>query len=1514
MNATNTLNNNTETKTFTRYKLKPGEKFLPMSILNSLINETNFEKIHLDELNTDIFCYSYYYNKEELRKIEHEKQKRQQFLDLKTKESNYNNTTNNNNTYNNNKDKNDIKDGFVKFNNGIIYFGDTKYGILNSNKIKNEKSTIIFPNKTCYIGDVYDNKLNCESGMYDFKGDNSVFYKGTILNGLRDGKGEYINKNKNINYYGEWKKGLKDGNGVMKIENDKFNYEGEWKNGQMHGYGICKWKIENKCMDKDNNTKTFEKGKNISNKKLSSKNNVSISKKKIDDSKIVNNKLIVNNGSKQQSKTNMITINTNKYNKYDGYFYNNKLQGKGYMTWYDLNQKFIGNWFNSLRQDFGVQVWYGLRGDNKYLKNRYIGEWNNDKKNGYGIFFYSDGSKYEGEWLNDMKHGIGYLINTEGNEMLYYYQNNRVITNHSQIYKYMHDYNIYNDTTTLNNTNSQNFKANLPIDNTNNKLKQQSLKYKNEDIAKPTKKSSLKNNTINTKASDNKRLSINVASSFSNKFKSKNYIDSSLQKEEANSSAKTFNKNNNNNNNNNNKHSTKNKKLTNNNANYNTSLQIIEEDKDYEDKSKYVISDSKINSIEYNNKSDTSISNHTDNKSTYKQTNLGKNNNLLLNNVNNKIKINDKRPSVISIKTQSINNVSNTSLNTTENKNASINNVNTLAALNNSNKTKSSVTRVISKTTSESNNVLNNNMSCGFVKISDDNLSLNNNILEMEDKTNKLNFNPFSDLIDISDILETNIFLKDQEQEIYNILLNYLSYLKISYKFLSFQSDSSINHNITIKDNLNTSKQHFSNNKNNNLSVYDQNNYKKYANNKQSTLIKFSHFNYNTTESIIDNNIPNYDIGYVSKMQHLWKLIKEKELLCRDISLADFNRMYFRGKRSKYSFFHMKDINSNNIYNKLSTEINIHKELFYFKFNNFLESNKLNTIKTYSTKNDILQNISNNKYTSESYNIKSSNDNDDAQLNKSSNYDDKVNLNEFDYQKLIMYNNNLFSLHNFDLHDLNNCLLPRQFYEALVRLAFLRYDRASYLPNLLTNKTINNKMTNAGSTYLGANNISRDKVALNSVINIENSDIKNYNKFSNMLINESDNIVINENLYNNNTISNNYTLAAKNTKYTFIKILRNLIESVIKIDLPSNTGVSVNCVNQDINNNFSIKQYNGDLDKHFAMYSNKLKLLYVKLYSKYTSFKNNFNNNKSYNNLKLDNKFYKDTNVNSITRNNLNNIEKNKSFNYIQVFDNKSFVPNINIDNDSCIKSFIDKNTYLERKSFYDKTIDYKFLYYYFISRCKYFNNKNTNTNSNNNNNNYIFFINCINYCHYDKKIINEDNKNKIDNIKYINRLLDLEVTFYDFCEIVFLFIKKIDIDNNTNSLNIDNIIENICQDQSIFNNNNILYNSSLMNPIIEINKSNNNNLLINNKKTYYFPVLKYHNVYKSLLEEEAVEEHNLSIKKLEEKRFKFDNYKLMHYENKVEKINFNEEEDYEDEDESYYDENYDYEDNYTSN
>ncbi|XP_077208240.1 junctophilin-1 isoform X1 [Paroedura picta] len=57
----------------------------------------------------------------------------------------------------------------------------------------------------------------------------------------------------------------------------------------------------------------------------------------------------------------------------------------------------------------------------------YMGEWKNDKRNGFGISERSNGMKYEGEWLNNKRHGYGCTMFPDGTKEEGKYKNNILV-------------------------------------------------------------------------------------------------------------------------------------------------------------------------------------------------------------------------------------------------------------------------------------------------------------------------------------------------------------------------------------------------------------------------------------------------------------------------------------------------------------------------------------------------------------------------------------------------------------------------------------------------------------------------------------------------------------------------------------------------------------------------------------------------------------------------------------------------------------------------------------------------------------------------------------------------------------------------------------------------------------------------------------------------------------------------------------------------------------------------------
>lgn len=47
-----------------------------------------------------------------------------------------------------------------------------------------------------------------------------------------------------------------------------------------------------------------------------------------------------------------------------------------------------------MQHGFGTHIWLDGRGEGKFMRNRYEGEWKVGLRDGFGIFYYANGSKY----------------------------------------------------------------------------------------------------------------------------------------------------------------------------------------------------------------------------------------------------------------------------------------------------------------------------------------------------------------------------------------------------------------------------------------------------------------------------------------------------------------------------------------------------------------------------------------------------------------------------------------------------------------------------------------------------------------------------------------------------------------------------------------------------------------------------------------------------------------------------------------------------------------------------------------------------------------------------------------------------------------------------------------------------------------------------------------------------------------------------------------------------------------
>ena len=175
-------------KNYPLQKIIPfNEQYISRNIFDNITKSCTFPPIAIEEINSELWCYSY--------------------------------------------------DGYgkVTFKDGSVYTGGTKFGILTNEKDESRPCEILFSDGEKYIGEIKDNILGGK-GEIIFPSGNK--YEGGISYGLRHGHGVYRDSNGLI-YEGDFVHGIKEGYGRLKKGN--ITYEGTFHNGMMEGYGRLSW-------------------------------------------------------------------------------------------------------------------------------------------------------------------------------------------------------------------------------------------------------------------------------------------------------------------------------------------------------------------------------------------------------------------------------------------------------------------------------------------------------------------------------------------------------------------------------------------------------------------------------------------------------------------------------------------------------------------------------------------------------------------------------------------------------------------------------------------------------------------------------------------------------------------------------------------------------------------------------------------------------------------------------------------------------------------------------------------------------------------------------------------------------------------------------------------------------------------------------------------------------------------------------------------------------------------------
>lgn len=296
--------------------------------------------------------------------------------------------------------------------------------------------------------------------------------------------------------------------------------------------------------------------------------------------------------------------------------------------------------------------------------------------------------------------------------------------------------------------------------------------------------------------------------------------------------------------------------------------------------------------------------------------------------------------------------------------------------------------------------------------------------------------NPFATLLDINDIIEGEPEVEKSMFEIQNLLLRYLSEMKTWYKIYSSGKEydrlNESNNAIDSKKEEDSAKASQQPSKQAKSSLHKE------SINANPSIQKKDSVKMKDDLVITEGLNLNSDIGYAMEMKDLWRFIRDSGLLTPEFTLSEFNRLYFAGPRNFVEMFTCpEDLKEDHFYDYLYSMVQTGKRTFLSKYK----------------RNEIFANYANSgKPVAPQYAFK----------------------------------NELFE---FDIHSKRNIVLMRQFYESIVRMAYLRMNSS--------NESLSKKVKNLVENFIKQNaklkskktNLLKEPSSLNSsTMNMLNDD------------------------------------------------------------------------------------------------------------------------------------------------------------------------------------------------------------------------------------------------------------------------------------------------------------------------------------------------------------------------------------------------------------------------------------------
>jgi len=298
--------------------------------------------------------------------------------------------------------------GTMKWVDGFKYEGDFENGL------RHGKGVFTSPSGDKYVGEY---RFNMKNGFGSYFYNNGAYYEGEWKDNMQNGQGKLTLTN-GVRYVGELKDDKRDGQGTITYATgDK--YEGEWKDDMMHGRGVY-------TFSSDDIEKKLRKERQWSSKAdhlfvdIPEYSGLDKLTYKRYEGEFVNGKFdgtdgiltfeegIIWTGMFTRGKFQMGCISGDCENGFGVYL----------LLWVDL---YVGEFKDGVRYGKGTYTWGPVSEENyepgyKHLASvgsQYVGDWENNRMHGVGVYTSNDGSKYEGEYRNHVRNGKGVYVSSE---------------------------------------------------------------------------------------------------------------------------------------------------------------------------------------------------------------------------------------------------------------------------------------------------------------------------------------------------------------------------------------------------------------------------------------------------------------------------------------------------------------------------------------------------------------------------------------------------------------------------------------------------------------------------------------------------------------------------------------------------------------------------------------------------------------------------------------------------------------------------------------------------------------------------------------------------------------------------------------------------------------------------------------------------------------------------------------------------------------------------------------------